>query len=290
MEINSTTQTLIVAHRGASYAAPENTLPAFELAFKENADFIEGDFWLTKDGQIVCIHDPHTARVAKNHTKLDIRNSTLSQLKQADVGSWKDRKFEGTTIPTLEEILRIIPEGKGIFIEIKDDRPEFFQKLSETLSSFSLPAEKIRLIAFDPKVIETAKSRFPKIKIYWLYNWYIAKETGRLSNSPREIIEVLKMLPCDGLNINPFPWIDIDFVRKIRRMNLDFCVYEVNKFEDALKLLTLGVDAIATNYPGKLRKEIEEYFAPSPLSDQKNERLEIDKNKTIRFYNNPQSL
>ena len=53
---------LIVAHRGASYAAPENTIPSFELALKENADFIEGDFWLTNDNEIVCIHDPNTKK------------------------------------------------------------------------------------------------------------------------------------------------------------------------------------------------------------------------------------
>ena len=62
---------LIVAHRGASYAAPENTIPSFELAFNENADFVEADFWLTKDNEIVCIHDSNTKRVTKEKIRLN---------------------------------------------------------------------------------------------------------------------------------------------------------------------------------------------------------------------------
>jgi glycerophosphoryl diester phosphodiesterase len=68
-------ETMIVAHRGASKEAPENTLPAFELAWKQGADAIEGDFHLTQDGHIVCIHDGNTKQVAD--TNLVIRNTTF---------------------------------------------------------------------------------------------------------------------------------------------------------------------------------------------------------------------
>lgn len=82
---------LIVAHRGASYDAPENTLAAFRLAFEKDADGIEGDFYLTSDNRIVCIHDSDTERVAGK--KLIVAKSTLAELKQLDVGSWKDKKW-----------------------------------------------------------------------------------------------------------------------------------------------------------------------------------------------------
>jgi hypothetical protein len=95
-------------------------------------------------------------------------------------------------------------------------------------------------------------------------------------------------LPVDGLNINSFPWIDLDFLQKLRALNKDFCVYDVNRFEDALKLLTLGVDAIATNYPRLMRQKIERYFNPAPESNQTNEWVSLDKEDHIVFRNRPE--
>lgn len=109
----------IVAHRGASFDAPENTLSAFRLAWKLNADVIEGDFYLTKDEQIVCIHDKTTKRVAPKQTSLTIARSTLAELRALDVGSWKHPRFANERIPLLEEVLATVPEGKRIFVEIK---------------------------------------------------------------------------------------------------------------------------------------------------------------------------
>ena len=78
---------LVVAHRGASRDAPENTLAAFKLAWEQGADAIEGDFLLTKDNKIVCIHDKSTGRLADR--KLIVKESTLSQLRELDVGLGK---------------------------------------------------------------------------------------------------------------------------------------------------------------------------------------------------------
>ncbi|MDA1056051.1 MAG: glycerophosphodiester phosphodiesterase family protein, partial [Planctomycetota bacterium] len=78
---------LIIAHRGGSHDAPENTLAAFRLAFEQGADGIEGDFYLTRDNRIVCIHDADTKRVADK--TLVVAESSLAELKRLDVGSWK---------------------------------------------------------------------------------------------------------------------------------------------------------------------------------------------------------
>ena len=75
---------MVVAHRGASGEAPENTIPAFKLAWRQGADAIEGDFHLTKDGQVVCIHDANTKKVAEKN--LVVKNTTLAELKKLDVG------------------------------------------------------------------------------------------------------------------------------------------------------------------------------------------------------------
>ena len=109
----------IVAHRGASFDAPENTLAAFRLAWEQGADAVEGDFYLTADQQIVCLHDKDTKRTAPNQTSRVVSKSTLAELQQLDVGSWKAEKYKGEKIPTLQEVLKVIPANKKILIEIE---------------------------------------------------------------------------------------------------------------------------------------------------------------------------
>ena len=97
--------------------APENTLPAFKLAWEQGADAIEGDVLLTKDNQIVCIHDKTTKRLSDQN--LVVAESSLEQLKTLDVGSWKNKKYKGTQIPTISEVFATVPKGKKIFVEVK---------------------------------------------------------------------------------------------------------------------------------------------------------------------------
>ncbi len=260
MLLNSKTAPIIVAHRGASYAAPENTIPSFKLAFKEKADFIEGDFWLTNDNEIVCIHDPDTKRVSGNNFKLIVQSSSLAELKQIDVGSWKNKEFKGTRIPTLPEILQIIPNGKGIYIEIKDRREIFLKKLAETLKQFSLSNDKIRIITFNTKVVKLAKKYFPDIKIYWLFGWYFLKKKRFYSFAQKRLMNTFQRLDCNGIDVNAAPYIDEKLIQFFHNSNLDFCAYDVDKLDDAINLINLGIDSITTNSPLKMREDIEKYF------------------------------
>ena len=107
----------LVAHRGTSHEAPENTVAAFRLAWEQGADAIEGDFYLSKDQQIVCIHDETTKRTSGEDRV--VSECTLDELRRLDVGKWKHPRFEGERISTLAEVLRTVPDGKQIFIEIK---------------------------------------------------------------------------------------------------------------------------------------------------------------------------
>jgi glycerophosphoryl diester phosphodiesterase len=259
MPLISKAPPIIVAHRGASYAAPENTIPSFELAFNERADFIEGDFWLTNDNEIVCIHDPDTKRVSKNKIKLIVQSSSLAELKQIDVGSWKDKEFKGTCIPTLSEILQIIPHGKGIYIEIKDRREIFLKKLAETLIQFSLANDKIRIITFNTKVIKLAKKYFPDIKVYWLFGWYFLKRKRFYSFAQKQLMNKFQSLDCNGVDVNAAPYVDEKLIQFFHNSNLDFCAYDVDNLNDAISLINLGVDSITTNSPLKMREEIEKY-------------------------------
>ena len=140
----------IVAHRGASDAAPENTLAAFRLAWKLGADLIEGDFYLTTDGHIVTIHDKTTKRTAGKD--LPVAQSTLAELRQLDVGVWKAPQYRGQRIPTLAEVLAVVPPGKKILIEIKCG-PEIVPQLKTELAQSSLKPAQTIVIAFDESVV-----------------------------------------------------------------------------------------------------------------------------------------
>lgn len=245
---------LIVAHRGASYKAPENTIAAFKLAFEEKADFIEADFWLSGDDEIVCIHDSNTSRVGNK--KLMIKTSQLSELKKLDVGSWKNQIYAHEKIPSLKEVMQIIPDGKGIQIEIKDNREKILIKLKQILNESTLFHERIRIISFHRNIVRAAKKHLPEIKSYLIFGWYFSKGNYFKLLTQRMILKKLKTVFCDGVVLYNNSYIDESFIKILKDKNLNVCVYNVDREADAVRLSSLGVDAITTDSPLKIREAI----------------------------------
>jgi glycerophosphoryl diester phosphodiesterase len=263
MQIIPGIDTVIVAHRGASVSAPENTIPSFQLAFKEKADFIEGDFWLTKDNEIVCIHDADTKRVTGNKVKLPVRSSTLAELKKLDVGSWKGAEYKGASIPTLQEVLEIIPEGKGIYLEIKDYREKFLKRLIEILNTSPISKDRIRIITFNPWRLRSPKKYLTGIKLYRLYGCFFSQYSYSRFLTKQWLIFTRKVADCDGIDAIAASFIDEKLVKSIRDSNLKFCTWGIDTIEDAVRLINLGVDSITTNSPLRMREEITNYFSPA---------------------------
>jgi glycerophosphoryl diester phosphodiesterase len=112
----------IAAHRGYSVAAPENTMPAFEAAYRAGADAIEFDMQVTRDSHIVIIHDKTVSRTTNGKGK--ITDLTLSQIEKLDAGSRFSQRFRGTKIPTLFEVLDFVKGHSplSMFSEIKHYR------------------------------------------------------------------------------------------------------------------------------------------------------------------------
>ncbi|SVD42108.1 uncharacterized protein METZ01_LOCUS394962, partial [marine metagenome] len=203
---------LIVAHRGASHDAPENTLPAFELAWKQGADAIEGDFLLTKDNRIVCIHDGSTKRLADRN--LFVRESTLKELRELDVGSWKHEKYKGTKIPTIAEVFATIPGGRKIFVEVKCG-PEIIPYLVKEIGKSKLKTEQVVLICFKQEVVKAFKKAMPENKAYWLSS-FKQNEEGVWEPSLETVLATLKATNADGLDSHR--GIPADAAKKIMKM------------------------------------------------------------------------
>ena len=151
----------IVAHGGASYEAPENTIAAFELAWDRGADAIEADVRLTVDGRVVCMHDASTERTADQN--LVVADSTLADLLELDVGSWKGRRWRGERVPTLEEVLAVVPPGRQVFLEIKCGR-EILGALRQVLVGVDLEPERL-LAAYAVGIFPMADEAG---KMHWL--------------------------------------------------------------------------------------------------------------------------
>lgn len=242
----------IVAHRGASFDAPENTQAAFKLAWKMDADAIEGDFYLTADQKIVCIHDKTTKRTAA--VERDIASSTYEELCSIDVGSWKSPEFAEERIATLEQVLEIVPHDKIFLIEIKCG-PEIVPVLTKVLNQKILPFSQIRIICFDAEVVAACKKSLPEIKAFWLTSFRQDKSTKEWSPSTEEILQTLKRIECDGLDAKAErEVVTAGFIERVKQAGYEFHIWTVNDPEDADHFSKLGVDSITTDRPDLLKR------------------------------------
>jgi glycerophosphoryl diester phosphodiesterase len=256
-------KTKIVAHRGSLSKALENTIEAFQIAFSEEADFVEGDFWLTGDNEIVCIHDQNTFRITSGEFKLDVKKSTLKELKNLRL---KTKEFtQSFTIPELEEVLNIIPEGCGLFLEIKDNRKEFVDVLKRKLLNSNFPLQNLRIISFHPEILKSTKQILPEIKTYWLFDSLYVREKCKNAVTFRRFIQTIRMINCDGIDVNISSNLNNKFVQKIKDENLELGVYDVNDEKSIREMLQLGVDYITTDFPG-LVKSIQTNFLSKDFS------------------------
>jgi glycerophosphoryl diester phosphodiesterase len=243
----------IVAHRGASHDAPENTLPAAKLGWERNADAVEVDIYLTQDGKIAVIHDDNTKRTAGVDKRVD--EQTLAALQALDAGRWKGEQWAGTHIPSLDEVLAAIPAGKRLFIEIKCG-PEVLPELEAALDRSGKRGQVV-IIAFGFPVAEQAKRRFPKIPVYWLYGFSDREKKAFGDPSLTALIAKAKAAGLDGLDVNYRGPFDQTFVEQLAAEGMKLYVYTVNQPEDARRLAAMGVAGITTDRPAFLRESLE---------------------------------
>ncbi|MFN0728037.1 glycerophosphodiester phosphodiesterase family protein [Polaribacter gochangensis] len=230
----------IIAHRGASFNAPENTLSAIQLAWNLGVKKVEIDVHLSKDHQIVVIHDENTKRLTGKDTL--VKDQTLVELKGLEVGV----ETGVDKIPTLKEVLKTIPKESTLIIEIKCGK-EIIPILKREIATYS--DVFLEFICFDYGVISEVKKSFPNYKSLWLLDLDYTNETKKEYIGIESILKKTKQANLDGIDVWAGKIADKNFVSTVKSANLLLYIWSTNSVDLAKYFLKLGVDAITTDRP-----------------------------------------
>lgn len=235
-------QIKIIAHRGASYLAPENTVAAARLAWESKADAVECDIYLSKDHRIICLHDATTERTTGENYKISETESSI--LRKLDAGSFKDPKYKGEKLPYLHELIRTVPQGKELVVELKCG-PEVLPFLKETVERY----RKDRIysfICFNINTIIETKKYFPGDCCCWL-----CSKADQLDANFSKVSEA----GLDGVSLH-YSIINEDVMKRAAALKLDVYSWTVDDPAEAKRLIAHGVKAITTNRPGWLNDQL----------------------------------
>lgn len=240
MQLNDLPKPAIIAHRGASAYAPENTLAAFELALRQFADGIELDAKLTRDGHIVVIHDQTVDRTTM-HTG-NVKNLTLAQLRKMDAGSHFDIAFAGETIPTLDAVFKAV--GKLTYTNVEltnlisplDDLPA---RVAALVKRHKL-SQRVWFSSFNPIALLRIHRLLPDSPLGLLAwpgaaGWWARSALGRI-------------IPYQSLHIS-LKDTKPGLVRRLHHDQRKIFVYTVNLEKDMRRLFEMDVDGIFTDDP-----------------------------------------
>jgi sec-independent protein translocase protein TatC len=250
-----------VAHRGASFDAPENTLAAIREGWKQRADAVEFDVWLTRDHRIVLLHDRSLQRTTGVDRLID--EVTWPELQGLDAGRWKLPAFVGEPIPRLAEALETIPPTRRVLIEVKCG-PEIVPHLAAVLRDSGVAADQAAIISFQDTVVAAAKQALPLHRVYWVVNLRQDEQTGAWNHTVDGLIDRAKALRADGLDLRAVPLIDQTFAQQVHAAGLELLVWTVNDPEVARAMLDAGVTGITTDRPGWLRDQLQPKVLDGP--------------------------
>lgn len=246
-------ETLIIAHRGEAFEAPENSLSSVNLAWSNNDEAVEIDVHLTLDNEIVVIHDPDTKRTGR--IKKKIKNTKIEDLKKIDIGSFKGSQWENERIPTLTEVLDTIPPNKKLIIEIKSDQQIVFP-LVKIIKNFSLSNKQIEFISFDFEIIKELKKTLPQIKTFWIFGFFKSILMKFYKPYLNDIISKSIENNIDGIDLCADTHISKSIIQTIKSAGLLVYTYTVNDIKEAKRLINLGINGITTDRAKLLRENI----------------------------------
>ena len=238
----------IIAHRGASDSAPENTLAAVNAAWEQGADAVEVDVHLTADRRIVVIHDPATTRTTGAAGR--VAEQTVARLRRLKIIDRHGRNPLGEKIPTLAEVVQTVPAGKRLFIDIKCGS-DIVPQLTRVLRGSCTPSSQLVALTWRFKTARAIKRVLPDITVYIL-----RPTVGNPHRRPALQAWLLKRLirKChhaglDGIDVEHTRLLSAATVRYAHQRGLRVTAWTVNSVQEARRLQVIGVDGITTDHP-----------------------------------------
>jgi len=230
---------LVIAHRGASGHAPENTLAAFKRAVTQGASFIETDLQLSRDARFVAIHDTTLSRTTNGQGL--VHDMTLAALRRLDAGSWFGSEFAGEHIPTLEEILQFSKKNDVVFyLEMKPGTSWGGEHALVGALRETGEIPRAVVISFDVSVVLNLRRIEPTLMTGLLYD-------GQLENPLEKAVEVgARQLVVRGDLVTPA------LLSGARKKDLQLVCWTVNHPAHMRMLMAAGVDGIMSDYPDRL--------------------------------------
>lgn len=226
----------LIAHRGASSEAPENTFSAIQRALQIGVDAIEIDVHLSRDGHLIVIHDANISRTTNAPADKKISEMSLAEIKTLDAGSWFSSSFANERLPTLTEVLAIDRGPTELMIEVKRGHADL-DHLAEAVVKTLAAAQNILVGSFSSKLLEKVQKLNPKLPLIGIAE----KE---------ELLESF-----DKLNLKKMAlWYKITTPALIKKYSQVWC-FTVDDMKTAQFLTSIGVAGIITNRPGEMKSE-----------------------------------
>ncbi len=247
---------LCVAHRGASSYAPENTLEAFELALDQGADVIELDVHLTRDGEVVVMHDARVERTTDGRGK--IRAMTAQEVLALDAGAWFGARWRGTRVPLLRQVLERFADRALIDIELKAGVDLHLG------ASFSMAEDSAVSIPLAARVLETVRqadalsrviiSGFPSEALVWVRATWpdVATQWAVISTDIAADVAFAARAGFDVISPQAYAATEAN-VARAHEAGLAVHIYAGDSEETMVRLIALGVDGVKTGRPDRLR-------------------------------------
>lgn len=236
----------VIAHRGSSGIAPENTLASLHLAGQQGIKWVEIDVMLSADGIPVIFHDDHLSRTTNGEGL--IHKTSLAQLKQLDAGSWKSDEYQQQRIPTLQEAITVISQyNMGLNLEFKP-----CEGLEEETTAASIEVLK----QFWPKNLPLLLSSFNYLSLTSAHElWPEVQRSYNVAAIPSAWKSRLARLECSGLHIHQ-SFFDQKQVAEIKAAGYKVLAFTINNESLALDLFEQGIDAVFSDYPQQIQQTI----------------------------------
>lgn len=237
----------IIAHRGASFVEPENTLLAFKKAFDLHADAIELDLFVTADDSIMVFHDFNTLKITGENYNISETKSDV--LRKLNIG-------KGEKIPFLNEVFKILPNGKKVYLEIKwmQHKPSENDKNVENLVDQIVKSNRINdciIICYDPNYLARFKLKNPNLKCLWI-------SSDR--DSKTRIYSTLNKFNFDGILVQKNT-VDSELMSYILYRKMSICAFTINDIDEVEALYSMyKINSILTDRPDLIRLSLESFF------------------------------